>query len=299
MMWRLGSGRASCKRCLWHRRAGVSRLGSWLRLLALVWLAAARSHAHEGRLEVVVSVGPLAQLVERLGETEVRVTALLPPGAAPEAWSPMPREALALARAELYVAVGHPALVIESRYLEPLARQSRHLHRVSLTRARVDAGSDPHLWMDLDLMAETAGEIAAWLGEQLPGSRSRISGRLDRLRRDIDRIDARMKWRLASGRRPVVVQHPAWERLLERYGVESMVIEEDGKEPAPLALTKLIERARELGVSAVFTQSGVSDRGARLVASEIGARLVELDPLATDWLENLERAVEAFALAAE
>jgi zinc transport system substrate-binding protein len=250
------------------------------------------------RITAVASIAPLGQLVERLGGAAVEVSVLLPPGAAPENWSPTPSQAVALTRADLYVAVGHPMLAGET-YLEPVARQAEALDRVTMAALGGEPlGADPHLWMDLDLMAATATEIAARLAERLPRQRAEIARRHDALRRDIDRADATLRRLLAGSTRPVVLQHPAWERLLSRYGVESLVIEAEGKEPAPLALAQIVRRAGELGVDTVFTQSGVSDRGARLVAGEIGARLVELDPLAADWLGNLEGAAEALALAA-
>jgi putative heme degradation protein len=37
----------------------------------------------------------------------------------------------------------------------------------------------------------------------------------------------------------------------------------------------------------------MSRRSAELVAAEIGARVVELDPLARDWLQNLRHIAEA------
>lgn len=72
-----------------------------------------------------------------------------------------------------------------------------------------------------------------------------------------------------------------------------MAIESGGKEPSPLALAKLIEEARRDGVRVVFTQPGFSDRSARTLAREIGARVVALDPLAYDWPDNLRRVAAA------
>jgi len=43
-------------------------------------------------------------------------------------------------------------------------------------------------------------------------------------------------------------------------------------------------------VRVVFVSPQFSRKGAAVVAGEIGAELVELDPLAPGWMENLRRA---------
>ena len=54
-------------------------------------------------------------------------------------------------------------------------------------------------------------------------------------------------------------------------------------------MTRLIRFAREKGVEVIFVSPQFSPKGAAVVAAEMGATLVELDPLARGWMENLRR----------
>jgi zinc transport system substrate-binding protein len=47
----------------------------------------------------------------------------------------------------------------------------------------------------------------------------------------------------------------------------------------------------------IFVQPTFSAANARAVAAEIGGEVVTVDPLARDWLANLENVAEAFATA--
>ncbi len=241
-------------------------------------------------LEVAVSIGPLAELAERIGGDLVRVTVLTPPATPPESWSPTPREAIALTRADLYFSVGHPLLTAESTHLEAVAREVGGLERIRLTGSVAeDAASDPHLWMDIDRLEVAADQLAAWLAGRRPEDRAEVKARLASYEGALARTDRLLSELLTPPqKRPAVFQHPAWERLLARYGVETVTIEVEGKEASPVRLAGLVERVRGLEVRVVFSQVGVSDRGARLLAAEIDAEVVALDPTARGWLESLE-----------
>ncbi len=269
------------------RRSASARFALGLWLVTCVPVHA----ADDSRLEVAASIGPLAELAERVGGELVRVSVLTPPATPPESWAPTPREALALARADLYLSVGHRLLSSEATHLESVARGSEGLDRLALSDVAdgmVKETSDPHLWMEIDALSSTAERFADWLMEERPQERDGVTRRLDSYREDLAGVDALLAERLAvEQRRPAFFQHPAWERLLDRYRIASETIEAEGKEASPVRLAALVESARDQGVRSIFSQVGVSDRGARLLAREIGAEVVALDPTSRRWLETL------------
>ena len=65
------------------------------------------------------------------------------------------------------------------------------------------------------------------------------------------------------------------------------------RSPLFVEMFPLIEQARSSRLQVVFVQRGFSQRRARLIAGEIGAEVVELDPLARDWLDNMVRVADA------
>jgi zinc transport system substrate-binding protein len=87
-----------------------------------------------------------------------------------------------------------------------------------------------------------------------------------------------------------MVFHPAWGYFARTYKLKQIPIELEGKAPKPAQLQNLIVRARRDKIKVIFVQPQFSSKSARLIAAEIGGRVIVADPLAADWPQNL-RAV--------
>jgi zinc transport system substrate-binding protein len=114
----------------------VDRVAALMLLLLGVPPSAAAAGAVAGRvgaapagaaaaplLRVAVSIPPQAWLVERIGGARVAIEVMIPPGVEEETYEPTPQQLLALARARVYVAIGHPAVALETRYVLPFVRR--------------------------------------------------------------------------------------------------------------------------------------------------------------------------------
>ena len=94
-----------------------------------------------------------------------------------------------------------------------------------------------------------------------------------------------------------MVFHPAWGYFAHAYGLEQVPIEIEGKNPKPAQLEALIALAREQQIRVVFVQPQFSVKRAELVAREIGGQVAFADPLALDWLNNLQEVAGKFEAA--
>jgi zinc transport system substrate-binding protein len=135
--------------------------------------------------------------------------------------------------------------------------------------------------------------IAAAVAALLPQRAVEVERRRDALVAEMEQLTAETRASFAGmeGRR-FYVFHPAWGYFAREYGLEQVAIEDEGKEPDPSRLARVIGQARRDGAKVIFVQPQFSRRSAELVAEEIGARLVVLDPLASDWLPNLRRVAQ-------
>lgn len=273
--------------------------------------------AAERRL-VVVSIPPLAWLVERLGGDRVETRVLLRPGSSPITYEPTPRQVVELDRAHLVVSVGHPDFPFESRLLDRLLGHRPELPVVEMLAALREAGgpallpghghghtssptheetghdaggdTDPHVWVAPETMAAVAGPVAEALERLDPGHAAGYRDRLAGLRDEIAALGRELAAVFADPpRRRFWVYHPAWGYLSRQYGLEQVALETGGKELSAARLVELTVRARREGVTVIFVQRGFSDRAARALAAQIGARVEVLDPLSRDWPENLRR----------
>jgi zinc transport system substrate-binding protein len=85
----------------------------------------------------------------------------------------------------------------------------------------------------------------------------------------------------------VFVYHPSFGYFLDEFGIIQEAVETGGKEPGPRALYELIKNMKEDSPAAVFVQVQFPVNAARTISNTAGARLIGLDPLARDWLENI------------
>lgn len=304
------------------RAPRLSALG--LATLAVVAAACGRpaggpADGFAGPLQVVVTVPPQAYLVERIGGERVATEVLMPSGSSEETWSPSPRQMVALSRADLYVLVGHAAFAVERRHVLPALAENERVSLVDMSSSMDDAGAlgeehghaadhdehghsggadDPHLWTSPRRMRSAAVTIAHALARRDPAGAAAYRTRLDAFLADLDALDAEIRRELAAPiRRRFLVTHPAWGHFAAEYGLEQVAIEKEGKEPSPARLVELVEAARAEGLPVVFSQKGFPESAARALARETGARVVVLDPLARDWLDNMRETARGLAAA--
>ena len=93
-----------------------------------------------------------------------------------------------------------------------------------------------------------------------------------------------------------IIYHPALTYLARDYNLEQVAIEHEGKEPSAKHLATIIERARCDGMKRVFYQSEFPESSVAIVAEDIGAETVEINPLDENIFENI---VEIWAVGVE
>lgn len=255
---------------------------------------AEKATPEDGRPIVAVSVPPQAYFVERLAGDLVRTEVMIPPGASPHSHDPGISQVRSVGDAALYVTVGHRAFPFERTWLDRLLAQNRDIRIVDCSAGLEQQRGDPHVWLSPRIVRSIVPRIAAALIDLLPGHGEEIRRREGDFLGEIDRLDADIRSSLPGGGKRFYVFHPAWGSFAREYGLEQVPIEIDNKEPDPRQLAALIQRAREEKARILFVQPQFSKRSAELIAGEIGAKVVVVDPLARDWEANLRRAAAAF-----
>ena len=86
----------------------------------------------------------------------------------------------------------------------------------------------------------------------------------------------------------ILVFHPSFGYFLDEFGIRQLSVETGGKEPSARVLAELIERAKKEKIPAIFVQKQFPVTAAQKIAAETGAKVVALDPLSADWLNNLQ-----------
>lgn len=294
---------------------------SFIILCALIGIAIPEISADD-RVPVFVSVLPQKYFVQQIGKDHVDVQVMVQPGASPATYEPKPRQMAALAGARLYFSIG---VAFESVWLEkimaanpamtlvptdagirkiPMATHHHHDGETPLDGKdghgeTADHGIlDPHIWLSPPLVKQQAEKILDALKAADPPHSPDYTANYQNFVAAIERLDGALK-KMFAGKKGLrfMVFHPAWGYFAHAYGLEQVPIEIEGKNPKPAQLQALIALAREQQIRVVFVQPQFSVKRAELVAREIGGQVAFADPLALEWLDNLQEVAGKFAAA--
>jgi zinc transport system substrate-binding protein len=264
--------------------------------------------SEEAALTVATSVPPMGWLAERIGGESVDVIVMTKPGEDPHTYEPSPADMRAMGDADAYVTVD---LEFEDVWVPRFTEASPDMVVVDAAAdvaKLADSGEDehsegtddhseedPHVWTSLKAMAVMGHTLAAELAVLDPDNADAYTANARTLEADITKLDVDISAALASSESMTfMVFHPAWGYFARDYDLEQMAVESGGQEPSAAELATLIDSAREEGISVIFVQPSSSTRTADLIAEEIGAEVVVVNPLAEDWLANMQQVASAF-----
>jgi zinc transport system substrate-binding protein len=261
----------------------------------------AGSSGRSGKLTVVTGLPPYADLISRIAGDRADVSFIVPPGADPHTYEPLPQDMRLTSDADLYLAAGLP---FEDAWLPRIQGSAPGLRVVSLIRGirllgepghgeqgpEAEPGNDPHTWMSPGLMAIEARNAEAALVSVDHGDSAGFASRLDTLLAEISALQAELHSELDSLRGSVfLVVHPSYGYFADEFGLRQVAIEVNGSEPSPSELAAFVDEARASGARFIIASPQFSTRSAETVASELGIPLILHDPLARDWMSSLRR----------
>ncbi|MFP4139757.1 MAG: metal ABC transporter solute-binding protein, Zn/Mn family [Phycisphaerae bacterium] len=255
----------------------------------------------DDRPAVFVSVPPQAFLVERIAGDAVDLHVLVGPNDEPHHYEPTQREMVQFGQADVYFRTGVPfekqllpklrsvkaelTIVDTRKGLDLLAMEGGH-HDHDDHDHQQDA--DPHVWMSPRNAIVQARTIAEELKRLIPDRAATFEENLRTLTGELEQLDSEIAASLEGLEgRTLLVFHPAFAYFADAYGLKQVAIEQQGKSPGPRRLAELIERARSEKVRVIFVHPQFSDRSARTIAEAIGGAVVQIDPLARNYIENL------------
>lgn len=266
-------------------------------------------------LQVIVSIPPQAYFVDRIGGDVVTVTTMVPAGAEPHTYEPKPDQLKAVSQADVYFRV---QIDFEDAWMERFLAGNPQLQVVDTTKdvkrlplpasLKVDHESapaltvdgtglvDPHVWLSPTRVKVQAETIAATLSQLDPEQASEFRANLTEFLKDTDRLDRDIQETLQDvENRQFIVFHPAWGYFASDYDLQMLPIEVGGQEPSAAELAELIGLARREQIRVVFASPQFNQQDAKTIAKEIGGEVLLIDPLAYDWLNNLQQVAETLA----
>ena len=291
--------------------------------LLFVLLLPAAPPALARPLKVFVSILPQKYFLEKIGGDLVEVAVMVQPGASPATYEPKPRQMVALAKTDIYFAIGVPfeatwlikiaatntkmVVVHTEAGIQKVAMITQHQHAEQAEQHQGKTGhrqdrhriKDPHIWLSPPLVMQQARNILNGLGALDKAHRPIYEANYRNFILEIVDLDLKLKRTLetAGGHLEFMVFHPSWGYFARAYGLKQIPIEMEGKEPKPAELQYLIQYGREHSIKAIFVQPQFSWQAAQTIAESLGGQIILVDPLAPDWKKNLQEVAVKFQTA--
>ena len=258
---------------------------------------------------VTTSILPTAFFVERIGGNDIEVNSIVRANADPHSFEPKVSDMKKLELSNIFFAVGieyedvwldkfskaYPNLKIIKTQGENIKYNKISHHNHDHHHDHSQDEFDTHIWLDPIMVKDQAKIIAQALSQKYPQNTKIYSQNLDKFLQDIDKLDAYIKDSLKDIKnRKFMVFHPSWGYFAKRYHLIQIAIESGAKEPKPAALAGLIKKANQEDIKVIFVSPGFSQKSAQLIAEQTGAKLIEIDHLSKDWLNNMYKIAQIF-----
>lgn len=240
---------------------------------------------------LTVTAEPYRYVVEAVAGEKWNVKTLVPKGGNPETFDPTVGDILALANSKAYFMVG--GLGFEDSWKDRISEIHPALRLVDTSQGISRDSGDPHLWTSPDNMLLIAQNVCDALCEMDSIAANEYKARLLLLNEKISATHNELSKRFEALSQPAfMVFHPSLTYFARLYGLQQFAIEEEGKEPSAAHIKNVIDEARRAGVGLVFVQKEFDSKNAMIIAEEIGARVVEINPLSYDWHNELLRIAD-------
>jgi len=258
-----------------------------------------------------VSILPQKYFVERIVGDEFEVEVMVPPGQSPATYEPTPQQMVALSNAVIYFKIG---VQFEQSWLGKIAelnpelkfvdtasgielREMATLEEILETEIDVHAevhehdhagALDPHIWLSPELVKIQAENMLNALIDYIPDRKEVYELRSQGFKVDLEELQLEMKQNLAELKnRKLLVFHPSWGYFAEEFNLQQIPIEISGKAPTSRELAIIMKLAKEQNIKVIFVQKQFSKHEAEMIAENISGTVVQIDPLAENYLENM------------
>lgn len=260
---------------------------------------------------LAVSIEPQRKMLEELAGDRFEVVSVMPAGANPETYDPPMSTRAKIADAKAYFTVGHlpfeqtvaPGLpkIDTSVGIMPVTgthshghehdHAHEHSHAHDHAHAHDHGDADPHVWTSLRNAKAMTYIMMTSLVEADPTNAETYRSNFARMAHRYDSLDNVVAERLAGGG-AFAVWHPSLSYFARDYGLRQIAVGQESKEMPIGRLKEVIDAAKANKVKVFFFQKEYDSRQAENVNKEIGSRIVNINPLAYDWEEQIMIAAD-------
>lgn len=246
-------------------------------------------------LDIVVTIVPQKEFIKAVAGDDVNVTVMIPPGYSPGNYAPKPQELTGLTDSSIYFSMGVPAdlqnILPKVKQFNPDIKVVKLFEKVNEKypdRMFSKESRDPHIWLSLKRVEYMVEIIRDELIELRPKNKETYIENTENYIKKIRNTEQEINDILKNKKdNYLLVYHPSFGYLADEFDLEMVSIEKEGKEATAKDLEDIIDFAKDNDINRIYHQAEIDSRQTQSLAEEINARLIQLDPLAENYLDNM------------
>jgi len=236
------------------------------------------------RLQILATVGMVADLARRVGGPHVTVRQLMGPGVDPHLYKATRDDVQAMLSADVVLYSGW---MLEGKLADTLHRLARkqpvHAIAAKLEPAQLIAADDeaeqwdPHVWMDVRLWSNCVTTVANACIQSAPSHEAEFRAAAATYQDELAQLDNYGRTTLATippAQRVLVTSHDAFRYFGRAYGLEVLGVQglSTDSEAGLQRITALVDLLVERQIQAVFVESSVPRKSIEALVDGAAAR---------------------------
>ncbi len=267
----------------------------------------------QAKIKVITSVFPLMEFAQAVCGDRGEVSLLLPPGAEIHTWRPRPSDMIKIARSDVLIhigadlepwledvleSVGNPKLrILRASDLIPPMERIEHKEDIGQEHQRAEEAPehahgtiDPHIWLDFAIDQRIIDAIVQLCAQIEPENSALFKRNGDAYKQWLEECDRRYREELGrcKNRTFILGGHAAFGYMARRYDLNQVSlygVSPDSR-PTPKQLVRIVDLAKEHHIDVIYFEVYVSDDLAKVIAEEVGAKTLVLNPAANLTVEQ-------------
>ncbi|WGR63243.1 metal ABC transporter substrate-binding protein (plasmid) [Paracoccus ferrooxidans] len=235
-----------------------------------------------GKFKVATTFTIIADMARNVAGDRAEVVSITKPGAEIHGYEPTPSDLIGARDASLVLRNGMNLELWFEQFLRnlgdlPSATLTEGIEPMPISGGHYDGKPNPHAWMALDTALVYVDNIAAALSQVDSEGEGSYRANAGRYKGEIARTIGPLRdaaRALPEERRWLVTSEGAFSYLARDFGLRELFlwpINADAQ-GTPQQVRRVVDAIRQHKIPVVFSESTVSDRPARQIAAETGAR---------------------------
>jgi zinc transport system substrate-binding protein len=259
-----------------------------------------------GKIGVVVSLGPEVEWVNAVGGDKVNVSLMVPSGSDPHTYEPLPNQLTQVSYAKMYIEIGS-SIEFENNYMDKIKEANPNMLVVNASQgiqlipnsAENEAETvDPHVWADPKNAKIMVNNIYNSLVQEDPADKEYFQKNRDQYLQQLDQLDKNTT-QLLKGKQntTILIFHPAFGYYAKDYNLTIVGAMINDEEPSPQRIAMMVDIAKKNNITIVYSEPQYDPKFMQSLASQINGQVLTVSDLDEHYIQNMNNVAMAFSKA--